>query len=76
MARLVHSRGDLEISIQGIDVEGNTLRINGVMGVWRAKILLSPEEVAAIVSFLFKPQVIHYILVLPWRRRRSGSKGD
>ena len=49
MARLVHPRGDLQMNIQGIDVKGNTLRINGQMGVWNAQILLSPEEVAALV---------------------------
>lgn len=73
MARLVHARGELEMSIDGLDVEGDALRINGEMAVWRAKILLSPEEVAAIARLLFKRQLIWYILVLPWRLRRSDS---
>ena len=59
------------MSIQGIDVKGNTLRINGQMGVWSAQILLLPEEVAAIVRFLFQPQLIRYMVLLPWRLRRS-----
>jgi len=55
------------MSIQGIDVKGITLRINGQMGVWNAQILLSPEEVAALVRSLFKPQLIRYMILLPWR---------
>ena len=71
MARLVHPRGDLQMSIQGIDVEGNTLRINGQMGVWSAQILLSSEEVAALVRSLFKSQIIRYMVLLPWKLCRS-----
>lgn len=77
MARLVHSRGDLEMNIDGIDVEGNALRITGQMGVWTAQMLLGPEEVVAVLGFLLGPQVVRYMFLLPWRllrsrRRRAG----
>jgi len=71
MGRLVHPRGDLQMSIEGIDVESNTLRINGRMGVWTAQILLSPEEVAAMARSLFKPQLIRYMVLLPWTLWRN-----
>ena len=74
MARLVHPRGDLHMSIQGIDVKGNMLRIKGQMGVWNAQILLSPEEVAAMVSSLLKPGLIGYMILLPWKLRRGRGR--
>jgi hypothetical protein len=74
MARLVHPNGDLQMNIDGVYVEGDALSINGKMGVWTAKIILSPEEVVAMARFLFQPQVIGYAVLLPWRLVRSRRR--
>jgi hypothetical protein len=67
MGRLIHPSGDLRIEIEGIAVEGEELCMTGQMGVWKAKILLSPEEVAYLARFLFKPQLIRYMVWLAWK---------
>ena len=76
MARLVHSRGDLQMSIEGLHIEGDKLCINGKMGIWNAQIFLLPEEVAAIVGFLLQPQIAGYMVRLPWRLRRGRHSAD
>jgi hypothetical protein len=74
MGRLIHPSGDLEIGIQGIDVEGDALRIRAQMGVWNAQILLAPEEVASLVRSLFSPRLVRYVILLPWKLRRRGDR--
>ena len=73
MARLIHPLGDLPMSIQEIDIEGTSLRIWGKMGVWSAQILLSPGEVRDMVRFVLRPQVMRYMLLLPWRLQRNRA---
>jgi hypothetical protein len=77
MGKLIHPSGNLNMDIEGIGIEGEELCITGQMGVWEAKILLSPKEVAALGRSLFKPQLFGYFLLLPWRllRRHRGQVG-
>ena len=75
MGRLIHPSGNLNMDIEGIGIEGEELCISGQMGVWEAKIFFSPEEVAALAHSLFKPQILGYLVSLPWRllRRPRGQ---
>lgn len=72
MARLVHPRGNLEMSIEGMEVDGQTMCVNGQMGVWTAQIRLSAREVAALLRLILQPRVIRYVVWLPVMLVRSG----
>lgn len=75
MGKLIHPSGNLNMHIEAIGVDGEELCITAQMGVWDAKILMSPDEVAALARSLFKPQLLGYFVLLPWRifsgRRRE-----
>lgn len=73
MARLVHPRGNLEMSIEGMEVDGQTMCVNGQMGVWTAQIRLSAREVAALLRLILQPRVIRYVVWLPVMLLRSGQ---
>ena len=74
MGRLIHPSGNLTMKIHNIEVDSEDLCISGTMGVWDAKILLSPEEVGSLIRFMFRPQLIKYMFLVLWRllhRNRS-----
>ena len=74
MGKLIHPSGNLNMDIDGIAIEGEELCITGQMGVWKAKILLSPREVGTLGRSLFKPQLLAYFVLLPWRLLRRSSR--
>ncbi len=74
MGKLIHPSGNLNMDIEGIGIEGEELCIIGQMGVWEARILLSPHEVAGLARSIFKPQILGYFVLLPWRIFRGRSR--
>jgi hypothetical protein len=74
MGKLIHPSGNLDMDIEAIGVEGDELCITGQMGVWDARILLSPHEVAALARSLFKPRLLGYFVLLPWRVFRGRRR--
>jgi hypothetical protein len=76
MAELVHPRGNLKMSIEGMDVDGQTMCVNGKMGVWTAQIRLSPREVIALFGLLLQPRVILYVLSLPVMLVRARGENE
>ncbi len=76
MGKLIHPRGDLEMTIEDVVIEDKTLCINGKMGVWKAQIRLAPDEVAAVVCSLLKPQLIRDVPTLLWELRPGKKSGS
>jgi hypothetical protein len=74
MGELVHPRGNLEITIEGMGVDGQTMCVDGKMGVWTAQIRLAPREVVALFGLLLQPRVILYVLSLPVMLIRGGQE--
>jgi hypothetical protein len=75
MGKLIHPSGDLTMDIEGIGVEGEELCITGQMGVWKAKILLPPNEVIALARLFISPQILRYMAMATWKAlgRRQGG---
>jgi hypothetical protein len=76
MARLVHPTGDLEVLLTGIEMEKDQMVIAGKMGVWDARIYLSPRDVLQALRLIVKPSVLGYVCSLPFRLFSWRSKWD
>ncbi len=74
MARMVHSRGDLQMTIEGVKYIGPTICIDGKMGVWSAQILFEPDDVVKLIGYLLNWHTLVYFFCLPYRLYKNGSR--
>ena len=70
MAKLTHATGELDIQIEGMDVDRGQLIVLGTLGVWKARISVPPHEVGNLVRLVLAPRVLAFLLSLPLRSRR------
>jgi hypothetical protein len=78
MAKIVSSAGEMEMSLLSIKVEGRNITMKGKMGVWDAKVTVSPEEALRVVRMMLKLSLIVYIFKLPFlplKRKNGLEKG-
>jgi len=59
--------GDFEIKVKDSSVEGDFVVLKGQMGVWDSKIYLSPGDLWLFTSILLRPQVLIFLLKLPFK---------
>jgi hypothetical protein len=74
MARMKHAKGDLSMTINGIDFSGQTMIINGKMGVWSAQIFFEPEDLGKMIRYMIGWKPIFFMILLPWRLLFGKSK--
>ena len=66
MAEMVSPAGNMEVKVMSFSREGNKLIAIGQMGVWDAKIYLTPKEVLHILRLMLNFSMIGYIVALPF----------
>ena len=73
MAKMASPAGDMEMKIDSIGVAGDQMVIGGKFGVWDAKIYVGPQEVVQLMRMIFTPQVIGFVLRLPFIRPKAAT---
>lgn len=56
--------GDFEITIKGAGTEEDFVVLKGQMGIWDAKIYLSPSDLWLFASILLRPPVLLFLFKL------------
>ena len=74
MARMKHAKGDLQMTIEGIEFSGQTVIVNGKMGVWSAQIYFEPEDISIMMRNLIGWRPIVYAICLPFRLLKKPAK--
>ena len=80
MARMETSAGEMEVKLEQLGVNKEHLFISGQIGVWEAQIYFERGEVIDLVKRMLRPEVVKYILTLPFafltdkvKRHRHGK---
>lgn len=73
MAKMSSPAGDMAMKIDSIGVAGDQMVIGGKFGVWDAKIYVGPQEVRQMIGMVMTPQVIGFVLRLPFMRSKAPA---
>jgi hypothetical protein len=65
MAKIVSSAGEMEMSLVSVGIEGDNIVMKGKMGVWDAKVFISPEEALKTIGMMLNLSLILYTFKLP-----------
>lgn len=66
MAEMVSPAGNMEVKVLGFSREGSKLIAIGQMGVWDAKIYMTPKEVFHVLKLMMNLSMIGYVVALPF----------
>lgn len=58
--------GDMEISILGMDAEGEQLVATGQLGAWNTKIYFNSDDILNMVNLMINKNVLGFMLRLPF----------
>ena len=65
MAKIVSSAGEMEMSLVSVGIAGDNIVMKGKMGVWDAKVFISPEEALKTIGMMLNLSLILYTFKLP-----------
>jgi hypothetical protein len=66
MAEMISPAGNMEVKVLSFGRDGNKLVAIGQMGVWDAKIYITPKEVFQIMRLMLNASILGYIATLPF----------
>jgi len=66
MPRMVTPAGDMEVQVSKLEVIDNSIVATGKMGVWDAKIYVSPDDLKQIIKMTPIFKMIGLVLRLPF----------
>ena len=74
MAEMVSPAGNMEVKVLSFGRDGNKLVAIGQMGVWDAKIYLTPKEVFHIMKLMLNLSILGYVAALPFLYFASSNR--
>jgi len=75
MPKIISSAGEMDMSLVAIGVEGDNIVMKGKMGVWDAKVVVTPQEALKTAGMMLNFSLLFYIIKLPFLlvKQRKGS---
>ncbi len=66
MPKIISSAGEINMSLLSLGVEGDNIIMKGKMGVWDAKVIITPPEALKTIGMMISFSLIIYLIKLPF----------
>lgn len=73
--KLISTIGMYDLTAEELSVEEECLVLQGKMGIWEARGILTPDDIRQLMRLVFRPRVLRYLLTLPFKRA-GRPEGD
>lgn len=73
MMKITSPAGELQLSLNKLEVRDEMLVLKGSMGIWDAEGFLDREDVIMMIKLLMRPLVLFHLLKLLFKRRRESG---
>lgn len=76
MAKMISQAGEMSVALKDVTRDGSNLVLIGQMGVWDSQIIVSPQEIVAIMRLMLSPKIILFLILAPFRALRQSARPD